>query len=259
MVFVNEVADIIHGYTHRYLGYPNKNIGDAFLTVWKFFDQDVDSSNGEVKLKNSPTVPAVADMAAVSFILIVAAINRSPKLAKYRNYEALNQRMPNYRVKMGFGIHAGWAIEGAIGSEYKIDASYISPHVNLAMALEEATKIYGVPYVISHDYYRLMSKELQESMRQLDNVVFAGFEEPMPIYTFDMDTSGICVDHEEDKDPAKEVQILQRIYARERRDIIYNGTAKGKYLVKNKLKYDQDIIMMRKAFSPVVLVHSRWL
>ena len=37
--------------------------------------------------------------------------------------------MPNYRVRMGFGIHAGWAIEGAIGSEYKIDASYISPHV----------------------------------------------------------------------------------------------------------------------------------
>ena len=31
---------------------------------------------------------------------------------------------------------AGWAIEGAIGSEYKIDASYLSPHVNMASRLE---------------------------------------------------------------------------------------------------------------------------
>lgn len=34
----------------------------------------------------------------------------------------------------------GWAIEGAIGSEFKIDASYLSPHVNMASRLEAATK-----------------------------------------------------------------------------------------------------------------------
>ena len=39
---------------------------------------------------------------------------------------------------MGFGIHLGWAIEGAIGSEHKIDASYLSPNVNLAAWLEAA-------------------------------------------------------------------------------------------------------------------------
>jgi len=32
---------------------------------------------------------------------------------------------------MGFGLHFGWAIEGSIGSEYKIDASYLSPNVFL--------------------------------------------------------------------------------------------------------------------------------
>ena len=41
---------------------------------------------------------------------------------------------------MGFGLHVGWAIEGAIGSVYKIDASYLSPHVNMAARLEAATK-----------------------------------------------------------------------------------------------------------------------
>ena len=29
------------------------------------------------------------------------------------------------QVTLGFGLHCGWAIEGAIGSEYKIDASYL--------------------------------------------------------------------------------------------------------------------------------------
>ena len=48
--------------------------------------------------------------------------------------------MPGYQVKMGFGIHQGWAIEGAIGSMFKIDASYLSPNVNMAARLEAATK-----------------------------------------------------------------------------------------------------------------------
>lgn len=39
-------------------------------------------------------------------------------------------------VHLGFGLHTGWAIEGAIGSKHKIDASYLSPHVNLASRLQ---------------------------------------------------------------------------------------------------------------------------
>jgi len=49
------------------------------------------------------------------------------------------KKLPNYYVKMGFGLHIGWGIEGAIGSEFKIDASYLSPNVNLASRLEAAT------------------------------------------------------------------------------------------------------------------------
>lgn len=48
--------------------------------------------------------------------------------------------MKNYVVNMGFGLHTGWAIEGAIGSQYKIDASYLSPNVNISSRLDGATK-----------------------------------------------------------------------------------------------------------------------
>ena len=53
---------------------------------------------------------------------------------------ALKSHLPNFKVRMGFGLHYGWAIEGAIGSNFKIDASYLSPNVNIASRLEAATK-----------------------------------------------------------------------------------------------------------------------
>jgi class 3 adenylate cyclase len=79
-------------------------------------------------------------MALISFLKIIAQIKKSRKLLKYKENKELNERIPNYQVKMGFGLHVGWAIEGAIGSFYKIDASYLSPHVNMASRLEAATK-----------------------------------------------------------------------------------------------------------------------
>jgi class 3 adenylate cyclase len=56
--------------------------------------------------------------------------------------------MPGYEVKLGFGLHLGYSIEGAIGSSFKIDASYLSPNVNLSNKLEEQTKEHGVPFII---------------------------------------------------------------------------------------------------------------
>ena len=41
MIFVNEIAEIVHDITSQYSGCANKNIGDAFLLVWKFEDEYV--------------------------------------------------------------------------------------------------------------------------------------------------------------------------------------------------------------------------
>ena len=35
MIFVNDIAEIAHSTVNKYSGAPNKNIGDAFLFVWK--------------------------------------------------------------------------------------------------------------------------------------------------------------------------------------------------------------------------------
>lgn len=94
-------------------------------------------------------ITKTADLALISFLKINVKINRSPTILKYRANAKLNERMSNYSVKMGFGLHVGWAIEGAIGSEFKIDASYLSPNVNMASRLEAATKQFGVPLLFT--------------------------------------------------------------------------------------------------------------
>jgi len=88
-------------------------------------------------------------MSLISFLLLISGLKKSRKMVKYNTHPGLNERMPNYEVKLGLGLHLGYAIEGAIGSYYKIDASYLSPNVRMAERLEGATKVYGVPLLIS--------------------------------------------------------------------------------------------------------------
>ena len=75
---------------------------------------------------------------------------------------------------MGFGLHVGWAIEGAIGSEFKIDASYLSPNVNLASRLEAATKQFGTTLLLSGEFARLLSPAVHARCRQIDCVTVKG-------------------------------------------------------------------------------------
>jgi hypothetical protein len=92
-------------------------------------------------LVETKRVKQLADLAVLSFVRMIAEINKSFKLLKYKKNPALKNRIKDYKgVKMGFGLHVGWSIEGPIGSEFKVDASYLSPSVNMASRLEAGTK-----------------------------------------------------------------------------------------------------------------------
>jgi len=174
------------------MGAANKNIGDAFLIVWKFGEEDVIEINDPLVLnKNSKKATYLADLALLSFLKIIAKINKDPRILKYRTHSKLIKRMPNYAVKMGFGLHAGWSIEGAIGSEFKIDASYLSPHVNMSGRLEETTKIYGVPLLLSGAFFDILSSRVQEYCRHLDTIMVKGHNSPLRLYTSDADPTNI--------------------------------------------------------------------
>merc|ERR1711988_1142124 len=88
----------------------------------------------------------------------------------------LQNKLPGYTVRMGSGLHLGWAIEGAVGSSHKVDATYLSPHVNMASRLEAATKQYGVNILMSNALVDAFGDSLCAECRPIDHVTVKGSE-----------------------------------------------------------------------------------
>lgn len=181
MLFVNRIAFIIHGIVVQCSGAANKNIGDAFLLTWKI-PQDSEPH----------AVSMLADQALLAFCKTMVELGRGQEFICNFSVSAtgrLYKRFPGYKVRIGAGLHVGWAVEGAIGSNSKIDASYLSPHVNRTEFLESSTKAYGVPLLISEPFFKLLSSAVSKYCRQVDRVRTSPEEEPFNIYTYDMDVN----------------------------------------------------------------------
>ena len=57
MPFVNFCASIVHGTAKRYGGNPNKNVGDAFLIVWKTETfEKIDPMAAAIAAREDPTI-----------------------------------------------------------------------------------------------------------------------------------------------------------------------------------------------------------
>jgi len=257
MVFVNEIAEVVHSQVDFFSGASNKNIGDAFLLVWKFDDEDVeqDTYTGVlVPKQNSIKVKALAEMAVSSFISIQPALAKAAKLKKYRGNKELLTRMneTEYRVKMGFGLHVGWAIEGAIGSKYKIDASYLSPNVNTSSRLEAATKQFGVWILISDKVRELCREYMRGLMRQVDCVKVKGSDVGLGIFTIDLEVpeAFYMVEEEEEAAVVGLEKKRKRMVERKTRDKLRIDLFSGKKSIKEILEgKEYNLKVMRKPFT----------
>mmetsp|Transcript_8001 Transcript_8001/g.18604 ORF Transcript_8001/g.18604 Transcript_8001/m.18604 type:complete len:993 (+) Transcript_8001:82-3060(+) len=254
MVFVNRIASVIHSCVNEFFGNPNKNIGEAFLLTWRL------SGHTAAKQKK------LADMSLLSFIKIIAQINKSPLLAEYRNHPKLAKRLPNYRVRMGFGLHSGWAIEGAIGSEFKIDASYLSPNVNMAARLEAVTKQYGCLILMTDAIIKLMSLEVSEECRVIDHVRLSETKEPFKLYTYDLNDLALEVElfqplhpvqgtmssgtyREQPHQPHQASQKKDKYRLRREREQLKNERWSDDFAMHTVFSSDMDIITMRNKFT----------
>lgn len=120
-VFTNRIAAVVHSFCHSYGGSANKNVGDAFLCSWLL--DDAGSSDGfgdESKLvaKNNQ-----ADKCLLCVVKICMALQHDnyyietmSETPRQRLLAKLKKR-PGPVVQMGCGLHAGTAVQGAIGSE----------------------------------------------------------------------------------------------------------------------------------------------
>jgi class 3 adenylate cyclase len=178
MIFVNEIAEIVHSSVDIFGGAANKNIGDAFLVVWKLDDD----------------IRTMADRALLGFLHTIMKVNKDSKLRTYSDMDEIKNsksiKKP-FKISMGFGLHIGWAIEGPIGSMYKMDCSYLSPNVNIAARLEGATRQYGVTILLSGDVYDNLSECLKNICRKIDIVKVKGSDKPLHIYTVDVNLENL--------------------------------------------------------------------
>ena len=164
-VFTNKIAAVVHSICHSYGGTANKNIGDAFLVSW-LLDDETDrcaeekeeddmfaTSTSHVMFSSDSDHLCArnnqADKALLAVVKISIALHYDYFFVETMNEEARNRLLTKLSkrkgpiVQMGFGLHAGKAVQGAIGSPRKLDATYISESVERAEFLESSTKTYG--------------------------------------------------------------------------------------------------------------------
>lgn len=190
MVFVNTVAEIVHTITDSYLGNANKNVGDAFLLVWKP-PTSITNKMKVTKTNQENLMSSLTDLALIALMKIYAEVSRSFKLLKYVKNEKILERLKVGKIKLGFGLHTGWAIEGAIGSYHKLDVSYLSPNVNMAATLESSCKQYGVPILLSGQVFDKLSGALKKVCRKVDVVELKDSSEPLRLYTPDVSDASL--------------------------------------------------------------------
>lgn len=92
-----------------------------------------------------------------------------------------------HEFKMGIGLHCGPAIEGAIGSRHRLEATYLSGAVNAAARIESATRFYGVDLLISDSFASCLSPGVQALLRRVDRVQLKGVKAPATLFCFDWD------------------------------------------------------------------------
>jgi adenylate cyclase len=107
------------------------------------------------------------------------AVNAAIKILDEMNSRIKAGSIP--RIKAGIGIHTGIAVTGNVGSSIRKQYSVTGSVVILATRIEQLTKVYNSPLLISEEVY----KELTENINRfelLGEVTVKGKEEPLNLY-----------------------------------------------------------------------------
>lgn len=144
-----------------------------------------------VSLQSLPGISTFTDRAVIGMLKSYASIHRDKKLLTWNDDFRLGAGVGAFTVSLIYGMDAGWAVEGAVGSEYKIDATYLSPHVNMAARMMSACKQYGVSILLSQAVQELMSDAARTKLRHLDTVTVKGSSVKQRIYTYDARSRGV--------------------------------------------------------------------
>ncbi len=229
MTFINDIAFVLHNEVNRWglgdSGQCNKNLGGAFLMVFRIGDFDevrkknedakkvlfsnatdnfggsftssgsiadvIDNEINGISLASLPGIDKFGDRALLGFLKSYAGLNRDKNIKRWEKDYRVGGGVDAFSVGLSFGMDAGWAVEGAVGSSYKIDATYLSRHVNMAARMMSACRQYRLPILLSQAVEELLSKECRCKLRHIDTVYVKGSKAAQRIYTYDARHQGV--------------------------------------------------------------------
>jgi adenylate cyclase len=158
-IYLGEMSNIIMNNG----GTIDKFIGDAIMAFW-----------------GAPIITEDhADKALMSCTEMVEALVSVNNMLREKGFDNL---------KVGIGLHTGYAILGNIGSENKLDYTVIGDTVNLASRVEGLTKQYGFPVLLTEDTRAALSMEIPLGI--VDAVRVKGKNIPIKLYAIPTDSGG---------------------------------------------------------------------
>lgn len=153
-----QVAQFLNGFfSHvskivvRHRGTIDKLMGDSVMAVWG----------------------APAPSGTHAFDALSAAMDVQNEIAQL-NRQFVKSGLPS--IEVGIGVSTGLATVGPLGSEYRMDYTVVGDSVNVAQRLEEQTRKYSVPIVVSDKTAEALPDML---FRELDTVVVKGRRQPV--------------------------------------------------------------------------------
>ena len=71
---------------------------------------------------------------------------------------------------MSFSLHTGKACEGPIGSEFKVDAIYVSKEVQVGTRIDQLCDLYNREILLTDAIYSMLSDRAKELTRKIETI-----------------------------------------------------------------------------------------
>ncbi len=109
-------------------------------------------------------------------------------LKKLEDYNAGRKRAGYEPIDIGIGLNTGMVMIGTVGGDDRMDSTVIGDAVNLTPRIEQATKTYHAPLLISQNTLYDLADPGKYDIRFLDRIRVRGKTQPLSIYeVFDGD------------------------------------------------------------------------